>query len=37
MQYKQDDAHNQGKVDESDGYVKREKCKQPDDNQKYGE
>jgi hypothetical protein len=37
MQHKQYQAHNQGRVNESGGYVKREKSKQPKNNQNYGD
>jgi hypothetical protein len=36
MQHQQDHAHNQGKVNESGGYVKCEISKQPKNNQNCG-
>jgi hypothetical protein len=37
MHHKQDDSHNEGNVNESGGDVKREKCKQPNNNQDRGD
>jgi hypothetical protein len=37
MQQKEYQAHNQGNVNETGGYVKCEKSKQPKNNQNYGD